>query len=463
MRLVVVSDLHVASGPLDDCDPSIEADLVRFCSSLEAAGDPVELVINGDFLDFVQADPWQSRELEAVAADGTPLCFTEAQSVQKLDHIIAAHPGMFDAFARLLASRDLRRLTILPGNHDVDFYWAGVQAAFSKRLCETQPEVAAKLRFQLDEPYRPPEFPDIWIEHGHQRDDCNKFEIAGVPRWSAAAPPILPDKQGTPRLLECVGTRFMMKFLNNLDVQYPFVDNVKPFSKFVRMFLVSSVAPGFGPLKAIAAFWALLGFVAGRLGKSRSDLLSEERPRDMAVRSMKGAMANLPNSVDTLLTRCLQEAGFQLGGMPAGFFARHDDKNIARLLDFLVDHPALLDEVERDDSGMMGGGTPGYMTLGAGFLADETAVLRDAAATIIGSGAASGVVMGHTHEPVARPGLNYINVGCWTRYFRETADAPKTRSWELLKSTAYASFPYELAYAEATSAGGAVLSRRVFA
>ena len=79
--------------------------------------------------------------------------------------------------------------------------------------------------------------------------------------WSEARPPIFVDVKGIPRLLECVGTRFLIRFLNHLDRDYPFVDNVKPFSKFVRMFLASTVHRGFGPLPAMVAYWGILKFI----------------------------------------------------------------------------------------------------------------------------------------------------------------------------------------------------------
>src|SRR6266481_3135291 len=96
MIIIVVSDLHVAAGPLDDCDAEIEQSIVEFILSLAARNEPIELVINGDFLDFVQAPPYIGPELEG-EGDGIPLCFTEMQSVAKLRAIVAAHPSIFAA------------------------------------------------------------------------------------------------------------------------------------------------------------------------------------------------------------------------------------------------------------------------------------------------------------------------------------------------------------------------------
>jgi UDP-2,3-diacylglucosamine pyrophosphatase LpxH len=63
-RAVIISDLHVGAGPLDDCDHELDALLTSFIEEI-ARQDHVELIIAGDFLDFVQAPPWEGNQLEA--------------------------------------------------------------------------------------------------------------------------------------------------------------------------------------------------------------------------------------------------------------------------------------------------------------------------------------------------------------------------------------------------------------
>jgi metallophosphoesterase superfamily enzyme len=123
MRVIVISDLHIGAGSLEDFDPEVEQAFGEFCDQIIAENQPTEVVINGDFLDFVQAEPWQSGEFESVTKTGVPLCFTEDQSIEKLESILRAHTATFDALAGLLKSKDVRRLTILPGNHDADLFW----------------------------------------------------------------------------------------------------------------------------------------------------------------------------------------------------------------------------------------------------------------------------------------------------------------------------------------------------
>jgi hypothetical protein len=236
--------------------------------------DPIAGEFFNSLLNFAQAEPWQSKDLESSTSDGIPLCFTEEQSLEKLKGIVSAHRAVFDGLARLASAKANHQVVILPGNHDADFFWDLVRAKFMHVVSGGDRETAQRVRFHLQRAHRPEDFPRVWIEHRHQYDDCNKFMIAGTERWANEAKPILADKKGVPRLLECVGARFLIKFMNALDADYPFVDNVKPFSKFVKMFLASSVSRGFGPIKAAIAYWRFLKFFASTLGKSPKDLLS---------------------------------------------------------------------------------------------------------------------------------------------------------------------------------------------
>ena len=76
-RTVVISDIHVGAGALDDCDAELERCLIEFVGDLSSTDGPIELVINGDFLDFVQAPPLDGSDLQGLAPDGQRLCFTE--------------------------------------------------------------------------------------------------------------------------------------------------------------------------------------------------------------------------------------------------------------------------------------------------------------------------------------------------------------------------------------------------
>src|SRR5439155_11225955 len=118
------------------------------------------------------------------------------------------------------------------------------------------------LIYSLDPVYRPTMCPSVWIEHGHQHDPVNNFLFKGEPCWSANNPPIRRDQWGTERLYECIGTRFLIQFLNDLDKKYPYVDNVKPFWRFLQLFGASALRPGFGSVQAAVAVAFMDAFLA---------------------------------------------------------------------------------------------------------------------------------------------------------------------------------------------------------
>ena len=166
-RTIVISDLHVSSGPLDDFDSELESNFISFLKQLVNGG-AVDLVINGDFLDFVQAPPWKGRELESNSTSGIPLCFTEDQSKRKLQAIYSAHGAIFNAIGELLASDSRNRLVILPGNHDADFFWSSIRADCSEMIKAGAKCSEEQIQFHLESSFRPENNSGIWIEHGHQ-------------------------------------------------------------------------------------------------------------------------------------------------------------------------------------------------------------------------------------------------------------------------------------------------------
>jgi UDP-2,3-diacylglucosamine pyrophosphatase LpxH len=398
----------------------------------------VELVINGDFLDFVQAEPWSGSDLEATGEDEIPLCFTAAQSMAKLESIHCAHTSVFEALTAFSAAHPDNAVTILPGNHDADFYFEPVRRRVQ--------ELAAGSGFFLDPVYRPGDCPSVWIEHGHQSDPVNNFFWRKQSRWSAATPPVFPDLDGVPRLFECVGTRFMLKFMNGLDCDYPFVDNVKPFSRFVRIFLDSASIRGLR-LKAVFTLGRMLKFVYSTVMDHSEDVLGiESQVQDVTFAMLAARLKTLPKARITAFSRRLAECGFTPEmGVDMYFQSPATAKPV---LEFLASNPEPLEEVEVPTESFMGEGQAGTLTLAHGFSVDETAELIKTANAALAQDGVALTVMGHTHEPVKRlPARAYINTGSWTRYYRFTAP-DTTTSWDVLKRDSYLTFPYELNYVE---------------
>ena len=153
MRTIVLSDAHISAGPLDNCDPELADHIATFFQTQALLEPPVELVINGDFLDFVQALPYEDSALRACSPDGVTLCFTESQSREKLRNIAESHTNVFSALGEFIRGHPRNTLVVLPGNHDPDFFWPGIRADFRKLLRLQSNGQIDRVRFHLNGSY----------------------------------------------------------------------------------------------------------------------------------------------------------------------------------------------------------------------------------------------------------------------------------------------------------------------
>jgi len=447
-HIIVVSDLHISSGKLDDFDSELEGHFVRFLKDdLARRPYPVELVINGDFLDFVQAPPYSGPDLQAQSTEKLPLCFTQDQSREKLAAIHGAHRPTFQALQSFLASKSNNSLVVLPGNHDPDFFWSGVRDDFLEFVSGGDTSRARQIHIYLERAYRPSSCTEVCIEHGHQYDPINSFFISDYPYWSEKNPPILGDGQRS-RLYACLGTRFMIDYLNDLDAAYPFVDNVKPFSRFVRLFLASAADPRFGPLKVAVAGWGILGYLAKLSLTHPKDLLGVTPIRDTGASKLLARLKEMAKENGELFQR-LNRA--YPGDRNLGVLLS-DSSAQEGILAWLEGNMGLLNEptaLLKSDQLSIDDGDDSYLSLGKGFRLNEKQLLVDGAITLLDPKDETGikvVVMGHTHEPDERPkGLNYYNTGSWTRYYRFT-DVDHPSVWSILSQQSYVNFPYTLNY-----------------
>ncbi len=458
---IVISDLHLGAGPLDDCDGELEKLLVSFIMDLCSRPSEIELIINGDFLDFAQAPPWSGPELESTTPLGIPLCFTEEQSAEKLKAIAGEHAAVFNVLGEFLAANSEHRLVINPGNHDVDFFWHDVREVFVSKVSERVRGVRGQIYFNLSQVYRPEQLPNVWIEHGNQYDPANWFYVDEYDAftgsrdgrklyWDAQNQPVFKDRAGVRRLYECLGTRFLIKFLNKLDEDYPFVDNVKPFSRFLSIFGASVFARGYGPLKAALAVWRMTRYLGGAIGTDHGGLLNvHQTPIDPVAALLAKEVKRMSVEQRTAFHRALRSRGFDLDR--SALLYLEDAVLGERLLMFLSENLDLLDGLPDATGAYLesagGRDAGGYLTLASRFTVNETKELARAAQRIIAENGVDAVIMGHTHEPVKQlPNLRYFNTGSWTRNYRGGDE--RMRSWEILRPGSGRLFPYELNYVE---------------
>ena len=195
----VLSDLHLnadnsRAGSNSHENGLAAAQVVRFLKSIiqesEQTGSEIELIINGDFLDFLQVpavkgyQPTASYPLDAYRDS------SETASILRLDNIYNSHRPVFEALANFMQiTPPQRRLTIIKGNHDVHFFWPRVKSRL-RELLNASGTRSSLLLFAEEFVSRE----KIYIEHGHQRAET----INRYPDFRNPLQPALDDRTIAP-------------------------------------------------------------------------------------------------------------------------------------------------------------------------------------------------------------------------------------------------------------------------
>jgi UDP-2,3-diacylglucosamine pyrophosphatase LpxH len=250
-NLLIVSDLHLSEGrhaatkkfsPQEDF--FFDEEFARFLAYYQKAQAPGSwhLIINGDFLDLLQVTSLQGapaglsrdpRHPEYGAGCG------EQETVFKLGKIVQGHPRFFAALAEFVAAGNL--LSIIKGNHDVEFHFPAVRAGLIAHLraaCQDQFTPSHMKNISAETVL----FPDwfyyekdcLWVEHGNQYDGLNTFRY-----WLS---PLLPELRRWPQARKDEidlpwGSLFVRYLFNKIEGLEPFADNIKPQTRFLRWLL----------------------------------------------------------------------------------------------------------------------------------------------------------------------------------------------------------------------------------
>ena len=223
VKLVVVSDLHLGDGnPATENWRSLQqAAWQNMLGRVSASTgeEAVELVINGDCFDLLQAAPALGERRHSDVATG----------LAKLEGIVAAHPDWFAALRWFLAS-PRRTVTFLTGNHDVELALAPLRALVRRATGAR----AGAVRFCLARVYQP--LPDVAIEHGCQTDPWNRiFGLWDQPGRDIATPDALerddpPEREAQePREVELpFGSRYHYQVYLPIQRRFPYFDAFLP-------------------------------------------------------------------------------------------------------------------------------------------------------------------------------------------------------------------------------------------
>jgi UDP-2,3-diacylglucosamine pyrophosphatase LpxH len=310
----VISDLHLGGAYPDPTAPRLErqrgfrmmthaADLAAFIRALAARpNDPeVELVINGDFIDFLAEelgsgqgiDPDRPPEWTAFRA-GRGEALATFREVVRRDQIV------FTALRELLAAG--KALTIVIGNHDIELSLPDVRRALEAELGP------GRLRFLDDgQAY---DLGEAVIDHGNLYDPANVVDhdrlrlLRSV--YSRGAYDDAVDLFTPP-----AGSKLVADVMNPIKVAYGFIDLLKPESEPLFALLLALEPSYRGQLDKLAS--ALMG-AAKTLIPTRGvryalrNVNAEAAPGEAGVlRDVGGGAAPGPSPMDELVADLLVE------------------------------------------------------------------------------------------------------------------------------------------------------------
>ncbi|MBF0360202.1 MAG: metallophosphoesterase [Oligoflexia bacterium] len=217
--ILVISDLHLGAGNLINGQKNhledfyFDRELLQFLeyySSAEYENSNIELVINGDFLDFL-ATPFVKFFDDEF--------WSERASIEKLKLILNAHPLVIKELVTFI-SKPNKKVTYIIGNHDAEMIFNQVRELFLEQFPTQSRE---KIHFVIfDTHYSPVK--EILIKHGHQYEPAH---------YNNPKKSLIKTTSNENFFLPPWGTYYVTKIINKFKAERAFINSIRPVRTFI--------------------------------------------------------------------------------------------------------------------------------------------------------------------------------------------------------------------------------------
>lgn len=266
--MFVISDLHLGGVPASErdagfqmCPPEARRRLARMLRRLAAQepnSEAIEVVINGDFVDFLAEEPFTAFTEDSTSARDKFLA-----AVAHTHAGLAREDHVFSALAAFTAAG--HQLTILLGNHDLELSLPSVRRELMGLLPLGR---LGRINFVYDgEAYAGPGFV---IEHGNRMDGWNLVSHGTLRTFRSA----VSRGEPPPRFSPPPGSELVSRIMNPVKERYRFIDLLKPENEAMIPLLVSLEPDAF---LDICNIWEM--FLC-RAEAARHALVEGEAPED---------------------------------------------------------------------------------------------------------------------------------------------------------------------------------------
>ncbi len=427
---LVISDLHLG----EDLSPSageantlhidiVERQLVeflRYYARRREDGRPWRLIVNGDMVDFVSIaifpdHPDFAGHKATVEEQEFGLGRSPAVAVAKMQAVVKRHIGVFRALARFLSRGN--QLEVISGNHDTEFHWKGTQDAFCVGLVNAwkgMPESRRPGAISSDEIIRGVHFHPwffsepgvLWVEHGHQYDECCSLRHQLYPRC--------PTTDEIVTNVDTAGVRYVTSYVAEAEAQNMDLWSMAGYVRFgVGLGLRGSLRLAFGYYSFSKSLLKVWRAESKRGPEGREIRKAHEERLEALAATWNMPIAQVAKLDDLARKPVVNQFGKLASVLMIDKLTFYGLAALLAILSvlFLSGALALLGIVV---GAVVGGGLSLWSSRGREV--DATATMELNSERILDLVDAKFVTFGHTHEPVARQldnGSWYFNTGTW--------------------------------------------------
>jgi UDP-2,3-diacylglucosamine pyrophosphatase LpxH len=210
--MFVISDLHLGGAPAEKGRPSFQmcsengrarlAEFIRYVAKQKKTNRDIQLVLNGDIVDFLAEKNFSS--------------FTgnNVQATKKFEQILATTKEIWSSLHQLVKAGC--QLTLLLGNHDIELSLPGPRRLLMDTLGQGRVEFVYDNQGYAEGP--------VLIEHGNRYDGWNVISHDVLRQIRSA----MSRKEKPVGYPGPAGSQMVHQIMNPLKKKYPFVDLLKP-------------------------------------------------------------------------------------------------------------------------------------------------------------------------------------------------------------------------------------------
>ncbi|MGE3608482.1 MAG: metallophosphoesterase [Bacteriovoracaceae bacterium] len=216
--ILVISDLHLSAGKmikgkrnlLEDFHYDNELiDFLNYYCTGDYKDIEVELVINGDFLDFLAVPYVEFFDDEF---------WSEKAAIAKLKMIMQAHQGVLEALKNFI-SLPGKSIVYIIGNHDAEFVFDSMKEEFLSYFSPYREKFILSNSITSYVPTK-----GVTIQHGHQYERAHNFDQENA---------VVETLSGEKYFIPPWGSYYVTNVINKYKQERSFINAVRPIKHFV--------------------------------------------------------------------------------------------------------------------------------------------------------------------------------------------------------------------------------------